>query len=200
MPATPEITWFRSLHYGGTHAVLWWAILPNGVLHLRSELVQPGLIRDLATAIKARTRRLSIEAIRYTVADHEAMSGTTKRTDDGETRADTFRANGITIRESTHDVAQGWTRIAELLGLHLLSIHPSCAATIRALSTAATDPTDAELIQASGHDPILNALRMGAMSRPAPKPDAKRELPKNAVGRLVDEIRSGSHEVTLAWK
>ena len=143
--------------------------------------------------------------IRYTVALEEAMRGKTKDGDDGETRADTFRHNGIVIRESSHDEAQGWTRVAELLGVRpdgrpWLTIAPSCVQLIRALTNAVSDPNDEEMLLESANDQPLRALRIGAMSRPAPKPYAPSPLPKHAVGHLLEELRSGSSTNSLEWK
>lgn len=206
MKPTPDLIWFRSLHYGGTHVCLWWAVFPNGTLHIASELVRSkGVISALCMAIRQETRRLKIPAVCYTVADTVTMSGIQKPDMEGETRADTFRHNGITIRESTHDPIQGWTRIRELLGVRpdgrpWLTIDPHCTHLIRALTTAVSDPHDEELVQESATDQPLRALRIGAMSRPAPKPFQKPPLPKNAVGHLVQELRNSGQTSSLAWR
>ena len=209
--------WFRSLHYGGTHVCLWWAILPDGGLYIPCELVRgKGLISDLAKDIRQETRRLGLAErqdadnahqpyIRYTVADELAMIGKTNKDMEGETRADTFRANGIIIRESSHDEAQGWTRVSELLGTRpdgrpWLTISPSCVQLVRALTNAVSDPNDPEVLLESANDQPLRALRIGAMSRPAPKPSDKPKLPPNAVGHLLEEIRSGYVSNSLEWK
>lgn len=214
---SPDVQWFRSLHYGGSHVCLWWAILPDGTLHIPRELVKGKcLISELSLAIRQITRSMGIAErpdahndrqsfIRYTVALSEQMIGKTKDDDDGETRADTFRNNGIVIREQSHDEAQGWTRVAELLGARpdgrpLLSIDPSCVQLVRALTNAVSDPNDEEVLLESANDQPLRALRVGAMSRPAPKPFQRPPLPKNAVGHLVEEIRSGLTRNTLEWK
>ena len=214
---SPDVHWFRSLHYGGNHACLWWAILPDGGLHIPVELVKSKcLISDLALEMRKQTRALGLTErqdahdnrqpfIRYTVADATAMHGKSSKGDDGETRADTFRHNGIVIRESSHDEAQGWTRVAELLGVRpdgrpWLTIAPSCVQLIRALTNAVSDPNDEEMLLESANDQPLRALRIGAMSRPAPKPYAPSPLPKHAVGHLLEELRSGSSTNSLEWK
>lgn len=214
---SPDVQWFRSLHYGGTHVCLWWAILPDGGLHIPVELVKGKcLISELAKDIRVQTRQLGLMEradhdnprqpfIRYTVALEEAMRGKTRDGDEGETRGDTFRHNGIIIRESSHDEAQGWTRVGELLGTQpdgrpLLTIAPSCVQLIRALTNAVSDPNDEEMLLESANDQPLRALRIGAMSRPAPKPYARPPLKPNAVGRLLDELRVGTSTNTLEWK
>ena len=210
--------WFRSLHYGGTHVCLWWAILPDGGLYIPCELVRgKGLISDLAKDIRQETRRLGLSErpdhdnphqpyIRYTVADEAAMIGKTNKDMEGETRADTFRANGIIIRESSHDEAQGWTRVSELLGTRpdgrpWLTISPKCVQLVRALTNAVSDPNDSEMLLESANDQPLRALRIGAMSRPAPKSSDRPVLPPNSAGKLLEEIRSGgTASNSLEWK
>mgnify|MGYP001600836701 FL=1 len=213
----PDVQWFRSLHYGGNHVCLWWAILPDGGLHIPRELVKGKcLIADLAKEIRTITRDLGLTEqqdahnhrqcfIRYTVADDKAMTGKSPKGADGETRADTFRNNGIVIRESTHDEAQGWTRVAELLGTRpdgrpMLTIAPECVQLIRALTNAVSDPNDEELLLESANDQPLRALRIGAMSRPSPKPLDPLPLKTHAIGHLVNELRSGSSGNSLEWK
>ncbi len=203
---SPDVVWFRSLHYGPVTHVLWWAILPDGRLHVRSELQQmKPLLSTLAQSIRVHTSDLKLKAIRYTAVDRATVSGHADKKSDGETRIDTLRGYGLSVRELSHDPVQGWTRIGELLGLRRdgrpwLSIHPSCELLIRALQNAVSDPSDLEAVQASQHDPPLIALRIGAMSRPAPKPFAMPALPKNAVGHLLEEARKGTSRSGLAWK
>lgn len=202
----PDTDWFRSLHYGGTHVCLWWAVSPNGTLYIADELVHSkGLISDLCLALTKKTKALKIEQIRYTVADEETMLGKNKPGDEGETRADTFRHNGIRLRTTTHDPVQGWTRVRELFGLRpdkrpWLTIDPKCVVLIRALTNAVSDPQDEESVLESVTDQPLRALRIGAMSRPAPKPFKAPPLPKNAVGHLLEECRRGPITSGLAWR
>ncbi len=194
------------MHYGGPHVCLWIAILPDGALHVRSEWQWPrGVISMISRDIRTRTRELQINTVRYTVADKAQLVG--KESDDyGETRLETFRANNLSIRDQTHDPIQGWTRIQELLavrpdGRPWLTIHPSCQHLIRALTQAVSDPTNSEDVTPFSDDQALRALRVGVMSRPSPKPFVKPPLPKNAVGRLLEECRTGGESKRwLAWR
>ena len=202
----PDVTWFRSLHYGGTHVCLWWMVFPDTSVHVKSELLQTkGLIATLCRDMRLQTKALKIDRVRYTVADKAAMVGKATADDEGETRADSFRHHGIPIRAITFDEGQGWTRVGELLGARpdgrpWLTIDPGCVALIRSLTNAVSDPSDPESVLASMSDQPLRALRIGAMSRPSPKPFEKPPLPKNAVGRLVEEIRHGPIRSRLAWR
>lgn len=202
-----DLAWFRSLHYGFADPTatvcLWWCQFPDHRLHIRSELRRQGLtIEMLARDIKAQTRRLNIQSVRYTVADEENIG---KEDGDGETRAETFAANGIPLDVIKPDPIQGWTRVRELLGLRpdhrpWLTIDPSCAFLIKALTSAMQDKTNSEDIMPFGNDQPLRALRVGAMSRPAPKWIERPKLPPKAIGHLVDELRTGTPAVKLAWR
>lgn len=197
MSLETDILRFRSLHYGfadpESTICLWWAMIPDGRLHVRAELrLQHKTIEQLAAEIRQKTRHLKMEPIRYTVAD-EANIG--KEDGDGETPAETFRKNGVSLLVIKPDPIQGWTRVRELFGLRpdglpWLTINPSCERLQKALTSATQqkhDPTD---IAPFANDQPLRALRVGAMSRPAPKYAAKAPLPKNAVGHLVEDLRN----------
>jgi len=181
-------------------------VFPDTSVHVKSELLQTkGLIATLCRDMRLQTKALKIDRVRYTVADKAAMVGKATADDEGETRADSFRHHGIPIRAITFDEGQGWTRVGELLGARpdgrpWLTIDPGCVALIRSLTNAVSDPSDPESVLASMSDQPLRALRIGAMSRPSPKPFEKPPLPKNAVGRLVEEIRHGPIRSRLAWR
>lgn len=198
MSVAPIYRWFRSLHYGGTHVVLWWRVAPDGGLHVASELTQDGgLISELCLAMRQKTRWMNLPAIDYTAALEEQIIGKIKKSDEGETREQTFRNHGIVLRPATHDPVQGWTRIQELLGSRpdgrpYLTIGPNCERLVRALTNAVRDPNDPESVLESANDGPLRALRIGAMSRPAPRPNAPVSLPPNAIGRLADQLRRDS--------
>ena len=192
-----ERAWFRSIFYGFSDpsctVCLWWSMALDTRLHVRSELrVQDFTIEQIAKAMKDRTRHLGLDTIKYTAAD-EANIG--KEDGDGETRAETFRKNGIPLLVLKPDPIQGWTRVRELLGVRpdgepWLTIDPSCEYLIRALTSAMQDKSDTEDIMPFGNDQPLRALRIGAMSRPAPKWTETPPLPKNAVGHLVNDLRN----------
>lgn len=204
---TPDhLIWFRSLHYGATSVCLWWVILESGQLHVKAELVtEKYLISTLAHAIRHQTRVLRAPHIRYTVALAEQLVGKTQKGDDGETVADTFRANGLIVRPTSHDPIQGWTRVSELFGLRpdgrpWVTIDPRCEALQRAVTNAISDPADPQNVVESPTDQALRALRVGAMSRPAPRPLQPIPMPKNAVGHLLDACRAGADKSSLAWR
>lgn len=189
---------FRSLHYGyadpNATIVLWWSMFADTRLHVRGELrMQFETIENICEAVKKRTRELLIDpaTIGYTVADQENIGD---EDTDGESRAETFAKCGVPLRVIEPDPVQGWTRVRELLGVRpdgrpWLTIHPDCAYLIKALASATQHQHDPEDVREFGNIQPLFALRVGAMSRPAPKWLQKPPPPKNSVGHLVEELR-----------
>ena len=206
---TPEPWYFRSLHYGysppNATVVLWWRVAHDATLHIQHEWrAQQLTIADLAAAMRKETLDLGIEKVRHTAA-HDENIGTEGK--DGESRAETFAKHKVPLRILTIDPVQGWTRVRELLGTRpdgrpWLTIHPTCQHLIRAIGSAVQDPSDAETIQDFGNIHPLNALRIGAMSRPAPNPQQQPEMPKTAVGYLVNQLRAaaGATSQSLRWR
>ena len=96
-----DVQWFRSMDYGfiDPTVTLWWAILPDGALHVkREQRRQFCTIEQLAKEIKAQTRELRIPRVRYTVADKFSMGERANQEDAlGETRAETFRSHGVPV-------------------------------------------------------------------------------------------------------
>jgi len=202
-----DLIWcFRSLHYGYATPTaticLWWEVFATNTLHVRAELrVQNLTIESIVAEVNKRSLVLGLKEIRYTVADELNVG---KEDGDGETTPQTFAKNRMPLRVIKPDPIQGWTRVRELLGTRpdgspWLTIHPSCVYLIKAMGHAMQDASDPADIMAFGNDQPLRALRVGAMSRPAPKVAEKPKLPLKAVGRLVDELRSGSTGNTLEW-
>lgn len=195
---TDDRAWFRSLHYGfvdpNATICLWWEVLRDHRLHVHAELRhQAKTIEALATAIQRQTEAMRIDYVTYTVADQENIG---KEDGDGETRPETFAKCGVPLRVIKPDPIQGWTRVRELLGLRpdgkpWLTIDPSCQYLIRALTSAMQDKSDSEDVMPFANDQPLKALRVGAMSRPAPNLAKPPELPKHAVGHLVNQLREG---------
>lgn len=203
-----DVTWFRSMDYGymDPNVTLWWAGLPDGRWHVAAEQKRQHCnIPQLAKDIRIQTVNLGIERVRYTVADKYSMGGRTSDDDKAETRGDTLRKCGISTITVSQDREQGWTRIRELLsvrsdGLPWLTIDPSCRYLIRALSAAVSDKNNPEDIAQFKDDHPLDALRLGAMSLPATAAFRRPPLPRNAVGRLLEETRSAAIDVSGKWR
>lgn len=202
-----DVQWFRSMDYGfvDPNVTLWWALLPDGAMHIKAlQRRQRNTIERLCRDIRTQTRELGIKSIRYTVADKYSMGERTSD-DSDETRADTFRRYGVPVTTTNQNRETGWTRVHDFFGLRpdgrpWLTIDPSCTYLIGALSAAVADKTKHEDIEPFKADHPLDALRIGAMTRAAPKPFDKLPLPKNAVGHLLEEVRRGPTRSSLAWR
>lgn len=209
---TDEGRWyFRALHFGqhdpNASIVLWLAVFPDARLHVIHELRrQDTTIAALTRDVQTETRRLSLprEQIRYTCAD-EANIGK-EVLPDGESRADTFRHSGLSLRVLQVDPLQGWTRVKELLGLRpldhqpWLTISPTCPYLIRALTTAVKADTNPDAVSEFANVQPILALRTAVMSRPAPKPYDKAPFPKGAVGHLVNDLRNPAPSTSIRWR
>jgi hypothetical protein len=189
--------WFRSYDYGFVHrgVMLWWRILGDGRLHIEREFVHRYMsIADICLHVRRITRELDITRVRYTVADKYSMAG--RHSDEsGETRAELFGRHGVLVTPANHDRVQGFTRVRELLALRpdhrpWLTMDPSCAYLIKAISAAISDKTNPEDVAEFEEDHPLSALRYGAMSRAAPRLRGRRDPKPHTAGALLRDVQT----------
>jgi hypothetical protein len=165
--------WFRSLDWGYINpgCVLWWACLSDGIYYIRRDhKFSHATVEEVADNIRFVDEDLGIHSVRYTVADPAIWSpnGNT-----GEDINETFMRARIPVIKGKNDRPNGWQRIRQLLQLredkkpHIF-IHPDCRYLIRSLASAISDPKNPEDVDTSIDDHAIDALRYGAMSRPAP--------------------------------
>ena len=200
-----ECQWFRSYDYGfmDPGVCLWWAVLPDGRLYVRTEYKHQHLNIDrICHGIRQITTDLHIPHVRYTAADKFSM-GARANDDDGILCSDVFRSLGVPVIGVSQDRVQGWTQVRELLGtrpdgLPWLLIHPSCRYLIRTLASAVSKKTDPEDIE-ERDDHALDALRLGAQSRPSVARLRLPPLPPRAVGHLLTEVRRGQPRPPFAF-
>ncbi|MGH7177796.1 MAG: hypothetical protein ACREJC_10480, partial [Tepidisphaeraceae bacterium] len=203
----PDVQWFRSMDYGfmDPNVTYWWAILPDGGLHIKAEQRRQYMtISQLARDIKIQDRALGIQRVRYHVADKYSM-GEQADDESPETRADVFRRHGIPVTTTNQSRETGWTRIREFLGLRpdgrpWLTIDPNCRYLLRSLAAAMSDKNRHEDIAPFKDDHPLDAIRIGAMTRTAPRGFVAPPLPKNAIGHLLREVQTGPTRSALAWR
>lgn len=205
-----DVQWFRSMDYGflDPNVTLWWAILPDGALHIKAEQRrQFSTIATLAKDIRTQSRELGIRQVRYTVADKFSMGERTNQEDGfhGETRAETFRAYGVPVTTTNQSREIGWSRVREFFALRpdgrpWLTLDPSCRYLIRAITAAVADKARHEDIAEFKDDHPLDALRLGVMTRPSPRKFTAPPLPKSAVGHLLREVQAGQPKSPLAWR
>jgi hypothetical protein len=166
--------WFRSMDWG-YHApgcVLWWVILPDGHLHVQSELkFRQDDVQTVKGKIQARDRELQIRGHIALYGDPAMQAKTGQTTTHGASIAEQL---GCGYLPADHDRFNGWTRCHQLLrddrqGEPWLTIDPACRYLIRSIPAAKSDPTDPDDVDTTGDDHALDAWRYGAMSRVAPR-------------------------------
>jgi len=124
----------------------------------------------------------------------------------GYTVSETFTRGGVSMRRGSDDRVNGLARIHSLLAVRTwkvlegetetdvsspaLLIHESCKIVSRIFPAVMEDDSNPDDIRKlPQYNPILGVM-VYAMSRPLPTPAAKRELPPDAIGHWVNEIRS----------
>lgn len=212
-----SVEWFHSLDWGYIKpgCVLWWACLPDGILYIRKELkFSMATVDKVVERIKEYDVELGVRhdidahsrILRYSVAD-KALKGTnTSSSEDGmltgETYQETFAKNGMPIVLSNSDRVQGWGRVRDLIKLRddgrpTIVIHPSCTYLIRTFAAAISDKNNPEDIDTTMDDHALDSMRYGAMTRPAPTSNRKKETANtfNAIRKqmLKDQARFRRH-------
>lgn len=189
------LTWFTAMDWGSLSpgCVLWFAVLPDRRVYLRSELkFQGDDVAEVADKIKRRESELGITGkVSYRVGD-PAMWIKDAKTKGvhlvGESIADTFRLHGISLRQADNDRVNGWARCLQLLrdapdGTPWFQAHPDCRYFARTIAAARSDKSNPEDVDTSGDDHALDAWRYGAMSRPSPRAgSAVGTLPVGSIG------------------
>lgn len=184
-------TWFTAMDWGSLSpgCVLWFAVLPDRRIHLASELkFQGDDVAEVSAKIKAREKQLGItKAISYRVGD-PAMWIKDAKTKGvhlvGESIADTFRLNGIHLRQADNDRVNGWARCLQLLrdapdGHPWFTVSTACRYFTRTIAAARSDKSNPEDVDTNCDDHALDAWRYGCMSRPSPShvPSSEQLLP-----------------------
>jgi hypothetical protein len=176
----PAVKWFRSLRWGyhDAGAVLWWAVLADGRLHVRAMLPLEKLDEaDAARQMRAVDASLGIRAIAYTVANAEVFHATTPRLSSGfvgASIADTLSSAGISLTRGDDDCANGWQRLRSVWRPRVsdrrpwLTVDGGCPALVAAVQHALSDETHPDDLDLQQPSALLDALRLGVMSRPAP--------------------------------
>ena len=124
----------------------------------------------------------------------------------GFTVAESFQRAGVSMRRGSEDRVNGLARIHSLLAVRkwkilegdtetevvspALLIHEDCRVIARIFPAVMEDESNPDDIRKlPQYNPILGLMAY-AMSRPLPTPTAKRELPPDAIGHWVNEIRA----------
>lgn len=190
-----ELEIFCSLDWGynAPGCCLWWLCLPDSHYHICREFkFQRMTVYEVGLEIVKRTKAMGISRLRYVVADPACWQHT--GAGKGEAIAETLarRPIGLPMKKGDNDRKNGWQRVHELLqvapdGAPWLTVEadPYCTYLRRTLPAAVSTDDDPDDLDTTGDDHALDALRYGAMSRPAPTRKLfDRDLPKHAAGRL----------------
>jgi len=194
--AVPRGTeWFASMDWGFNqpYCVLWWAVLPDGHLHIAREL--KGSREDpvdVAEKMLAVTRGLLTDTgrLRYVAADPSMWNKTGQ--DHGKAIVETFRKVGLPMRKADNQRGKnGWQNCHDLLrtapdGRPWLTIDPSCRYFLRTIPIQEQSPHDADDVNSDGEDHCLVGDTMITT--------------RNGEQR-IDEVRSGAEVWTRdSWQ
>jgi len=176
--------------YNAPGCVLFWLCLLDGHYHIwREYKFQQTPVWDVGQEIKKRTKALGLK-LDYLVADPAMWQHTGAGR--GEAIAETLQRAGLPMRRGDNDRKNGWQRVHELLrtapdGTPWLTVEadPHCGYLRRTIANAMSDKHDPDDVDTKGDDHALDALRYGAMSRPA-------------VGRSIVQAARNT-EMSLAW-
>lgn len=166
--------YFASMDWGynAPGVVLWWAILPDGRYHLVDEWKFQGQTADqVATGIQRKHEDLGIKKLRYLVCDPAMKQKTGAGR--GESIFETLLRRGLPMRPGDNDRFNGWQRVQQLLqaapdGRPWLTVDERCRYGRRTMPAQVQDKHNPEDLDTNKDDHWADALRYGAMSRPAP--------------------------------
>lgn len=168
------VRWFRSMDWGynAPGCVLWWAVLADGHLYIRSELkFQRKDVSVVRAEIRERDKELGVSHTIPLYGDPAMQQKIGQKTKRGESIAESL---GLSFIPGDNDRYNGWMRCHQILrndalGVPWLQVHPDCRYLIRSLPAALSDAKDPDDVDTTGDDHALDAWRYGAMSRPAPR-------------------------------
>jgi hypothetical protein len=168
------VRWFRSMDWGynAPGCVLWWVVLGDGHLYIRSELkFQQDDVSEVRRKIQARDKELGVSGSVALFGDPAMQAKTGQATTRGASIAE---AVGCGYTPADNDRFNGWMRCQQILrndaaGVPWLQVHPDCRYLIRSIPAAKSDKTNLDDVDTKMDDHALDAWRYGAMSRPAPR-------------------------------
>jgi hypothetical protein len=177
--AINEVSWVeivRAIDWGYTKPGVcgWYACLPDGrAIKFQEYFFEKTLSKYVAGEIKKMSAGMKI---RYTVAD-PSMWISSGNNDTGESIAETFARNGVSLREADNNRINGWhrlhswlTEVTDFPPVPLLQFYArGCPYTIRTIPSQVIDPTRPEdLLTKNTEDHAADETRYFVMSRPAP--------------------------------
>lgn len=177
------LTWVSSMDWGSNSpgCVGYYCVLPDKRLYRRSEIkFQHAHVVDVVDMMRKREKELGIK-VSYRVGDPAmGIASANSKKPHGESIADTFRMNGITMRPGDNERNHGWTRCLQLLreapdGDPWFMVHSDCRYFIRTVAAARSDKSDPDDVDTTCDDHALDEWRYFCMSRPSPIANSKSE-------------------------
>jgi hypothetical protein len=173
-----DCAWFRSMDWGynAPGCVLWWVVLPDGHLHIASDLkFQQDDVAEVKKKILARDKALGLKGWIPLYGDPAMQAKTGQKNLHGASIAEQL---GCGYLPADNDRFNGWTRCHQLLrndaqGEPWLTVDPSCRYLIRSIPGAKSDKHDLDDVDTTMDDHALDAWRYGAMSRSGPRRSTK---------------------------
>ena len=190
------VRWFRSMDWGynAPGCVLWWVVLPDGHLYIRSELkFQQDDVSEVRRKIVARDKELGVTGSCALFGDPAMQAKTGQATLRGASIAE---ALGCGYTAADNDRFNGWMRCQQVLrddaaGMPWLQVHPDCRYLIRSIPSAKSDPKNLDDVDTAMDDHALDAWRYGAMSRPSPRMGAgPRPVPPGSPASIMAKLRA----------
>jgi phage terminase large subunit len=191
------IDWGYDPHYG---ICLWAAVFPNGRLYVFYEYkFQRILAAQAAQNIKrytfedvlpvARARRVT-----KSVGDPSMWSSSGHT---GESYAETFARNGVSMVQADNERVMGWGRLRHWFGdapdgIPWMVFHPRCEVSIRTIPSLVRDKNDPDDVDTNGEDHASDCCRYGVMARPSPtvfRRSTPHPLPDTPAALLAMDIR-----------
>lgn len=188
---------------------MWWLCSPIGQYVICAELkFQQMDPIEVVTAIRAKDAALRLDAkrYRYTAAEPKLWEIDTPN---APTLAESFARASLPLVESSGDRIQGWNQLSALMKLEVtdpriekdaprpaLVVAESCAQLRRLLPLIregqGTGQNAREDIDTKTDAALVEALRIGAMSRPQPTIAVHITPPKDSMGAALEKARAES--------
>jgi hypothetical protein len=187
---------FLSLDWGwnAPGCVLWWVALVDSHYHIAAELkFQRTAVETLGAEVWKRNKDLGFGRMRYVVADPACWQHT--GAGKGESIAESLSRPPcrLPMKKGDNNRLLGWARVHELFqpapdGRPWVTVDESCTYLRRTIPAAVSDKSDPDDVDTTGDDHGLDALRYGAMSRPAPSRLMRTlSYPKKSAGALFQQ-------------
>lgn len=180
--------------------------LADGRVQCRYEMAFHDLSPEAAAVlVRGQLKEWGIHALSYVAANPELWP---KDGEIGESIAETFSRSGLPMMRGSKDRINRWSRVRSWLDVRTwkrsdgsefqspsLVIHPDCSRLIRTLPTLIADSSNPDDVEETPDEYPAAGVSYYAMSRPLPFSMAEPELPPEAVGHLVNELR---HDAEMA--